>query len=147
MVTLGELEEFRETREDVRKQLQERGVVGSVVSVQPYRYRDLKLHIEVGIRPVFKQSQALASVRSAIHRLFSYNNTYFNTIVRTQEIHAFLITHVPEVWYTTVKLYDGPDENNDSPLIMARADELVRVLDSNLNISPSMADPGIITSS
>ena len=67
--------------------------------------------------------------------------------MRTQEIHAFLITHVPEVWYTTVKLYDGPDENNDSPLIMARADELVRVLDSNLNISPSMADPGIITSS
>ena len=142
-VTLGELPEFADTREAIRLKLQERGAVGSIVQVLPYTFRDIKLKVEIGIRPQFRQKDAIASTKAALNRLFSYENTPFNLTVRAHDIHAYLTNNVPEVWYATVELFDGPGSTTAVDHIIAHADQIVRVLGSNMDVNPSDADPGI----
>jgi hypothetical protein len=128
----------------VRLNLQNRGVLGSIVTVLPYTFRDLKLAVEVGIRPQFRQTAALASVKSALTRLLGYNPTPLNLTIRTQDIHAYLANSVPEIWYATVTLYDGVNSPTPVNTIIATAGELMRVLESNLTLTASAADPGIV---
>lgn len=144
VVTLSELPDFTAAREDVRLDLQTRGVLGSIVTVLPYEFRDLRLEVEVGIRPQFRQTAAIASVKSALARLLGYNAVPLNLTVRTQDIHAYLANSVPEVWYATVTLYDGVDSQVPVDSVIATAGQLVRVLESNLTVTPSAADPGIV---
>lgn len=143
VVTASVLQSFEDARSDVQWNLQRKGVLGSIVTVLPYRLRDIRLNVEIGIKPQFRQSAALASARAALTELFAYNNVPLNLTVRTQDIHAFLTNHVPEVWYSTVEMFDGPTSEEPVPVIIASADEVVRVLESALEIKPSPADPGI----
>lgn len=144
VITLGELDTFAEARADIRENLQNRGVIGSIVTVEPYAFRDLKLEVEVGIKPEFRQSAALASVRSSLKTLFAYQNVPFNLTVRAQDIHAFLSNNVPEIAYATAKLYDGPSSNTAVETVIARADEVVRLMAHNTKVTPADADPGIV---
>lgn len=144
VVNAGELETFTQTREEVRQNLQRRGVMGSIIRVEPYRFRDVRLSVEVGIRQVFRQSAGLSATRAALQRLLSYNSTPLNLSLRAQDIHAYLTNNVPEIWYATVELYDGPDSETPISVVVAKADEVIRLLDSALTVTPSPADPGIV---
>lgn len=142
VVVVDEISTFATTRAEVEKNLTARGVIGSIVRVQPPRYLDLAMTVTIGVRPEYRQSRATAATRSALLALFAYNNVDFNLAVRPQEILAEL-TGVTELAYADIALRPSVGDSGTTSLIQSASDQIVRLLDANLTIVVDPSMPGI----
>jgi uncharacterized phage protein gp47/JayE len=138
----GELSAFATTRAAIQADLQSKGVVGTIVSVYPPRYYDIAVTVDIGVKPQFRQTTAVAAVKTALGSLFNYNAVGFNQSVRPQELLASLINMVEEIQYATVTLYASPG-GSSTTLVQSSADQILRLLDGNLTVTVNVADPGI----
>ena len=144
VMVLGELPGFADVRADIARSIQSKGVVGTSVKVLPPRYRDVKLTVKVGILPQYRQTTALASVKSAVGWLFDYNQQPFNLTLRPQEVLAYLVNNVPELKYASVDLYSTVADTTPGTLVMGGSDEILRLLPNNLTMIVDPADTGIV---
>lgn len=144
VLSTGELESFAATRADVARSVQSKGVVGTIVSVLPPRYKDIKVGVKIGIEPQFRQTTAIANVKTAMSWLFSYSQQPFNLTLRPQDVLAFLVNNVPELKYASVDLYDSVTATSTSSSVTGASDEIMRLLPNNLTVTVDPADPGIV---
>lgn len=144
VLVTGELESFTATREDVARSVQSRGVVGTIVSVLPARYRDVKVSVRIGVEDQHRQTTTIASVKTAMLWLFSYNQQPFNVTLRPQDVLAYLVNNVPELKYASVDLYESVTSAAPSSTVMGASDEILRLLANNLTVTVDPADPGIV---
>jgi hypothetical protein len=135
VVSFGELADFATIRSSVQSNLTSKGVVGTIVQVYPPRYRDISVTIDFAAKPQYRQSVAIAAIKSALLTWLSYNNLDFNEALRPQEILAEILNKVEEVQYATVTLNDVSKVLTAVTYIQTESDEILRLLDGNITLN------------